>query len=147
MNAACIHLSPICLLGPCPCITVLVAAAFKDQQCSTRSLQLPLDPSASVNGRKDGDVPRNAGVLVRSLAVLAVMTAACTKSEDNKQAFMDDDIGQSLLDFLLHSQEPESVKAASQLIVKLTTADDIRPVVSRSVIPATFSMTSEAGCL
>lgn len=58
---------------------------------------------------------------------------ACTRHEENKDAFMAVDIG-ALFRKALTAGEPslESVKAISRAVVKLTTADDERPTVSRS---------------
>lgn len=79
--------------------------------------------------------------------LLDILTAAATKSEDNKQNIMDLEITYILLELLVGHKEPEIVKAVSRLIIKLTTADDSRPVVSRWVSPCICSFLSVPSCI
>lgn len=63
-----------------------------------------------------------------------VVEAACTKSEDNKVTFMSLAIGEAFHDALSY---PDAVlplvSSVSRAVVKLTTADDDRPPVSRYI--------------
>ena len=61
-----------------------------------------------------------------------VVEAACTKSEDNKELFMSGRVGQMFCEIVTsHGAILNVVSAVSKAIVRLTTADDSRPVVSR----------------
>jgi len=67
-------------------------------------------------------------------AAASVVAAAATKSENNKAAFMTAGVGSMFREGLASGEVPDAaVKAVSRAVRKLTTADDDRPVVSRSV--------------
>ena len=71
-------------------------------------------------------------VLIQAAAA-KVAEAACTKCEDNKDAFMAVDIGNIFSKSLsAQTSSDEVVRAVSRAVVRLTTADDDRPTVSRS---------------
>ena len=79
-----------------------------------------------------------------SVATAKVVEAACTKSEDNKDAFMTENIGDLFGQALLaEGASVDVVRAVSRAVVKLTTADDDRPTVSRSVPFTLFTHFSE----
>ena len=66
-------------------------------------------------------------------AAAKVVEAACTKYEDNKDAFMAVNIGNIFCQSLSAQKSSDEVaQAVSRAVVKLTTADDDRPTVSRS---------------
>ena len=75
----------------------------------------------------------HAGEASVQAAAAKAVEMACTKHEENKDAFMAVDIGTLFRKALMAGQPSlESVKAISRAVVKLTTADDERPTVSRS---------------
>jgi len=68
-------------------------------------------------------------------AAAATVAAAATKSEDNKAAFMTAGVGSFFREGLASGEvPPAAVKAVSRAVKRLTTADDDRPVVSRSLL-------------
>lgn len=68
-------------------------------------------------------------ILVKAAGVI---DAACTKSEENKELFMSSKVGQVFCENISSpSISVSMISAVSRAVVRLTTADDSRPVVSR----------------